>query len=541
MKTKKTAEFGDFQTPDGLAWEVCQLLAASGIKPAALLEPTCGLGAFLFSALDTFESATKAMGVEINADYIKEAKATLGQRRDAERVEVAHKDFFVTDWAKVVAALPEPLLIIGNLPWVTNADLGALGSRNLPTKSNFQKRNGFDAVTGKANFDISEWMLIRLLEAMNGRRGTLAILCKASVARKALYHGWKSSLSLERSAIYRINAALHFNAAVEAVLLVTHFEPGARDWKANVFPRLYIRDKPIIIGYQDDMLLANFTAYHKWKHLCGVERIRWRSGVKHDCSTVMEVRREGKRFRNGLGEVVELEDAYIYPMLKSSDLANGRVNNESRWMIVTQTAVGAATTGIKKSAPRTWAYLNAHAELLNKRRSSIYKNRPAFCIFGIGDYSFAPWKVAISGFYKRLVFITIGPCHNKPVVLDDTCYFLPCQTKQQADYLVELLNSSAAQAFYNAFVFWDTKRPITAELLRRLDLRTLAAQLGSTKVFDAYFGGVAADSLTRSVGVATARKKGMHRKSLSPTLWSEEEVPDTGARADDAKTSTFHP
>ena len=125
---------------------------------------------------------------------------------------------------------------------------------------------------------------------------------------------------------------------------------------------------------------------------------------------------------------------------------------------------------------------------MNKRASSIYRNRPPFSIFGVGDYTFAPWKVAISGFYKKLAFVTVGPIKGKPVVLDDTSYFLPCQTQAQAEYLASLLNSSRAQAFYKAFVFWDTKRPITADLLRRLDLRRLAEETGSGEEFSMYFG-----------------------------------------------------
>jgi hypothetical protein len=33
--------------------------------------------------------------------------------------------------------------------------------------------------------------------------------------------------------------------------------------------------------------------------------------------------------------------------------------------------------------------------------------------------------------------------------------------------LAALLNSAAAQEFYRAFVFWDAKRPITADLCVR--------------------------------------------------------------------------
>ena len=42
--------------------------------------------------------------------------------------------------------------------------------------------------------------------------------------------------------------------------------------------------------------------------------------------------------------------------------------------------------------------------------------------------------------------------------------------------LAELLNSEAARGFFRSFVFWDSKRPVTAQLLARLDLGRLAAE-----------------------------------------------------------------
>jgi hypothetical protein len=95
----------------------------------------------------------------------------------------------------------------------------------------------------------------------------------------------------------------------------------------------------------------------------------------------------------------------------------------------------------------------------------------------VGDYSFAYWKVAISGFYKKLHFKVVGPYGEKPVVLDDTCYFVACKTKEEAFLIAELLNSDIAKDFFSAFVFWDEKRPITVRLLKRLDLLVLAREL----------------------------------------------------------------
>ena len=97
----------------------------------------------------------------------------------------------------------------------------------------------------------------------------------------------------------------------------------------------------------------------------------------------------------------------------------------------------------------------------------MYRNRPMFSIFGVGEYSFAPWKVAISDFHKALDFKAIGPSSGKPVVLDDTCYFITCRAQGEAACIAEMLNSSDAQEFFSAFIFWDAKRPVTVDVLQR--------------------------------------------------------------------------
>jgi hypothetical protein len=129
---RKTKEYGDFQTPTALALEVCTLLSKQGLRPAALLEPTCGLGRFLFAALDQFEEVQQALGADINVQYIQQAGASRQRRQDAEKVRLVEADFFVTDWEKVIARLPEPVLVFGNLPWVANAHLSTIGSQTYP-------------------------------------------------------------------------------------------------------------------------------------------------------------------------------------------------------------------------------------------------------------------------------------------------------------------------------------------------------------------------------------------------------------------------
>lgn len=44
--------------------------------------------------------------------------------------------------------------------------------------------------------------------------------------------------------------------------------------------------------------------------------------------------------------------------------------------------------------------------------------------------------------------------------------------------LHEIVQSQPAQEFWSAFVFWDAKRPITAQILNQLDFAALARVTG---------------------------------------------------------------
>jgi hypothetical protein len=471
------AEFGDFQTPEPLARTVCKLLARRGLAPACIVEPTCGAGSFLLAALDQFPTALNALGIEINANYVDRLTGSLRTTVHARKTRVLQKSFFDVNWSTLLRKLPEPILVVGNPPWVTNSELGAIGGSNLPEKQNLQNLNGLAALTGKSNFDISEWMLMKLLEQLDGRRATLAMLCKTAVARKVISRAWESGIGLAHVEIRRIDAAMFFDAAVDACLVVGSLAPGGSSRDCGVYRRIEDEQPAQIIGFRDGQLLADVEAYDRLKHLEGEGRYQWRSGIKHDCSKVMEFREEANGYRNGLGELVELEGTYLYPMLKSSELTDARARVPRRWMLVTQRNIGGDTNRIRKTAPLTWKYLQDHGKALDRRASSIYRKRPRFSVFGVGNYSFAPWKVAISGFYKKLNFVPVGRFAGKPIVLDDTAYFIAGKDEPEALGVASLLNTEVVRKFFEAFIFWDAKRPITVDVLRKLNFDAAAREL----------------------------------------------------------------
>jgi len=288
-----------------------------------------------------------------------------------------------------------------------------------------------------------------------------------------LRYSWQHHIALAGADLYLIDAAAHFGVAVDACLLLCRLQPRQYDSRCMVYSNL-IADVPTQqFGYRDGHLIANLADYDRWQQLHGNDGTRWRSGIKHDCAAVMEFVQERVGYRNGLGEWVDLEPDHLYPLLKATQLAKGLVQQTKRYMLVPQQTSGADTRLIAVSAPKTWQYLLDHGLLLDQRASVIYRNQPRFAVFGVGNYAFTPWKVAISALHKKLVFHVVGPLAGRPVVLDDTSNFLACTTQEEAVYLAKLLNSEPAQQFLQAFIFWDAKRPITVEVLQHLNLTAL--------------------------------------------------------------------
>ena len=357
-------EFGDYQTPLDFCYRVCNYIKESRLAEdaAAIMEPTCGVGNFLLAASNTF-ACSKLIGIEVNA-----------KRADAARIEVPSATIETNDIFNVSTKTlcgEDCVLVIGNPPWATNSEL----SFNLPPKTNFKGLRGIEAITGSSNFDICEYIILKLIGEYKHTNSTICMLCKTSVARNVV-----SELS------------------------------------------------------------RNHIAYQK------VEMLNFNSKT-----------------------AVRLENGLVFPLVKSSHFKKPIIHDFSKFVIVTQTKPKQDTAYIQKEYPLTWKYLNDNIESFDKRKSVIYKETAPFSMFGIGDYSFAPYKVALSGFYKKPLFCLLYA--SKPVMTDDTAYFLAFYDYDIAYSMMLLLNSKTVQEFLLSIAFLDNKRPYTVKLLSRLDIQ----------------------------------------------------------------------
>lgn len=367
-------------------------------------------------------------------------------------------------------------MVLGNPPWVTSAELGSLESQNIPQKQNSMSYAGIDAITGKSNFDVSEWMLNRLLGALQGMEFVVSLLCKFVVARRIMARAAQAQWPLEGE-LRCIDATTHFDASVEAVLLTLRADvrPSHEvSLRWPMYAALPSRSPASVVGYIDGTITPDIDAFSRTRHLAGHCVPEWRSGLKHDCSAVMELMVEEGGLVSQGGGAVDIEPDHVFPLMKGSDVAHGRWPPR-RALLVPQRALGQDTRVLRETAPRTWAYLQAHRRALDARKSTIYAGKPPFSVFGVGSYTFAPWKVAIAGLYKKLHFFLVGPHQGRPVVFDDTTYFLPFETEAAARTAHAALTSGLARDFFEARVFWDDKRPINKGVLQALDLSSVGS------------------------------------------------------------------
>lgn len=480
------AEYGDFQTNENLANNVTIYLSSKNISPQIIIEPTCGKGNFIIASLKNFKEIKHIFGIEIYKPYVWETKFNIinffleNPQNFKPEILISHSNVFEFDFKKIAKQFSENnILILGNPPWVTNSMLGSLNSKNLPRKTNFKNHSGLDAMTGKGNFDIAEFITMSLIETFQNINGNLLLLVKNSVVKNLIFDQNKKSYKIGGIEKHSIDCKKEFNVSVEASLFYCRLN-SPPEFECEEFNFYNNQVSYLKFGWLSNKFVSNIDTYIHTKQIDGECPFVWRQGLKHDCSKVMELDKINGHYVNGLNESIILEDGLIYGILKSSDLKNTVINQTRKFTIVTQKKVGQETKYIKTAYPKTYNYLTEHLNSFDARKSSIYNNKPLFSIFGIGEYSFKPFKVAISGLYKTFHFTLILPQNDKPVMLDDTCYLIGFDKIEFAVYSLILLNSDITMQFLQSITFSDAKRTFTKDVLMRINLLEIANNINKS-------------------------------------------------------------
>lgn len=456
---------GDFQTPLLFTEKVLKIIKSKRSSRNIVFEPNAGLGSFLISASKIFPKA-KLIGVDINNDYLEKARSNLPE----DRTLLINKSIFDFDYNNTFS-IEDKILIVGNPPWVTNSQTSSHETPNVPLKRNVKNLNGLEALTGSANFDITEYILLDLMSNLTKNNYEMAMLCKVSVAYNLIQEVYRRDYDLNIVELYSFSAKEVFNVNTDACMIYVRRENKAsNDWngKASFYDINNPNEVIKTVGFRDNKFYTNLSDVSV--DIDGDCQYEWRQGVKHDATKVVVLTKKDGKLVNGFGEVVDIEQDLLFPLIKSSEINKyGDQYEIKRLELVTQSRVGQDTKEIESLYPKTWNYLMKYEEEFRNRGSIIYQNSPKFSMFGVGDYTFKPYKLAISGFYKKPVFVLIN--EDKPVVFDDTCYFIGFDNFSDAKISEIIMNSDVVQSFLSTIANTESKRPYTKKVLKRVDIR----------------------------------------------------------------------
>ncbi|HAI20021.1 MAG TPA: hypothetical protein DCM10_19620, partial [Xanthomarina gelatinilytica] len=364
-------EYGDFQTNENLSEQVAKYVFLKQNGFEFILEPTCGKGNFILASIKQSNSLKKIVGVEIYQPYVWATKFKIldyyltNKEINKPEIDIIHGNAFEFDYNQLAKSTSDlKTLVIGNPPWVTNSELGSIDSKNLPQKSNFKKHSGFEAITGKGNFDIGEYISLIMLKCFENHNGAFAFLIKNSVVKNLIQDQKRNCFKISQSEKLNIDSKKEFNVSVNACLFLTQLNTEP-DFTCKEFD-FYNKEYLTTFGWYKDKFVYSVEDYDKSSIVDGKSIFTWRSGVKHDCSKIMEFERENGHYINGLGKEINLEDKLVYGLLKSSDLKYDKTNTFRKLTIITQKKIGQPTKYIKEDLPLTYEYLSSHKEFFDK-------------------------------------------------------------------------------------------------------------------------------------------------------------------------------
>ncbi|MEN6497610.1 MAG: N-6 DNA methylase [Thermoguttaceae bacterium] len=157
--------------------------------------------------------------------------------------------------------------------------------------------------------------------------------------------------------------------------------------------------------------------------------------------------------RSSRQEEVEavVEPELLYPLLRWGDVARYRARPAAHVLLVQdpKTRRGIEEETLKRRCPRTYDYLKRFEPLLLGRAAyrRYQQQGPFYSMYDIDHYTLAPIKVVWRRMDRQINAAVVEPWNApllgpRPMVPQETCVLIACDTPEEAHYLCALLNSA---------------------------------------------------------------------------------------------------
>jgi len=487
---------GEYYTPRGVAELAVESMDTDSITTASFLDPGCGSGVFATVCIDRKIAAMKnthdpeeilslitssVFGIDLNPVAVKSTKLNylltllpVLEEAESETIEIP---VFLTDALKLTQNETitfnresfEPLVthLVGNPPWITwgrlSDDIKNQWREKYVNQLDLLPHGGAVSRLGHGNDDISVpyvWVCIHHYLQDNGQASfVLKRDMMKGPAGKLLRTLKIADRPLNMTQIHDFNKLRPFGDQVGANAAVYTLSADARstfpinttswtngDTVADFSTAATIREtlsaeNTSIIPLDQDDTTSPWIREDAERGALGECDQEIRHGVKDDAQDVFSIDRE---------QLDNLESDKIYPYIKSKHAVKyGLFGHELR-LVPIQKANEDNEDELENQCPKTYQYLTDHREQLEERSSSWLQKGTFYNIFGLGDYTWAKYKIVWCrlGFKPNFAVVSTVEDENlgeKMVIPGDHYMFIATNNKQEAHFLCALLNSSIYQ------------------------------------------------------------------------------------------------
>lgn len=150
----------------------------------------------------------------------------------------------------------------------------------------------------------------------------------------------------------------------------------------------------------------------------------------------------------------KIENDLVYPFLKPRNVKKWKMSGFIYGILPQRKNGEKNESQLRTNYPLTYKYLyNFKRDLLN-RSSKWFKTIgiPFYSFFGLGDYSFSPYKIVWCCMSYQPSFSVVSKIDdknigNKEVMPDNTIGYIPANNKAEAHYICAILNSDMAKRY----------------------------------------------------------------------------------------------
>lgn len=522
-------DLGEYFTPGWLARATIEMSGYQGEADSVLFDPGCGSGAFLLAVAEMKCQATgqatptllddvlhNVIGCDINPLSVLSARLNLlwwlAEHFEMPLFEcdlpIVHYDtVFATPLGNTPSdALPKYLpkgcdYLVGNPPWINWNALPQTYRQKLERELlphyilfDFQ---GQEAQLGHSNDDYLVTFSLVTMDRYLRSGGLCSFIVKQPLLtnvsgktfRRFTIRRLRETIPLHVHKVADLRQVNPFGIANETAIIV--LQKGER----TVYPVPYeiwtrshhqievemAQAQPVSESDTTSPWVVLTPELAQTRFMEGYCPYEIRHGLKHDVADVLMVQiveqSDGKLVIAPAGrpsERYEIEPDALFPFVQPRHLTAWTVKGHTYAIIPQRKAGENNERELRQTLPLTYTYLKRFEPLFAARRSRIFSGTPFYGLFGLGDYTWAPYKVCWCGLGFQPEFAVAEPIADvfigtKSVVPDGTVYFIPTSDRTEAHFLCAILNAEIVRAFLSARSS-KSKRGLPKKLMQRLRL-----------------------------------------------------------------------